>query len=695
MAKLDWLNADALHKIALFVTLIILTVNAWEAPMSGDEYVHVKQAEKNIRYFKTLGKDKEALETPISRLKHYGQSFDNFTVLMVQLLSIDQQYRFRHVANSIVAWLIVIFTSLTTIQLTKSKWAGLIAIILMLLTARFMGHAMNNLKDIPFALSFIFSLYFIFRFLDHFPRFSWMDAAGITLGLASGISIRIGGLLIYAYFILFSLLWIYYLVQSGNLKMKLTWFLKFTGVVSAVLLIGYFLGISFWPWAWEAPLSNPLESLALIKDYPTTVRQIFEGKLYWSDQFPWYYLFKYLLITLPVVSLLGFIGFLIFRPREGRIMVTSIFLLIAFGFPLFYAAVTGANVYGGWRQMLFVFPPFAVMSAIGIWNFWLHVRTKKVQIGIFTIVMVISMIYPVYYSIVNYPYQYTFFNVLQGGFKGAYGKYELDYYFTSFRAAYKFIDGKLDQKQGIVAANFIIPEYYKDKQYQSRLINYYDRSIEDWDYAVICNTFLNPYQIQEEIWPPVNTIFQVDIEGEPILAVLERKSRSDLEGINLLKARKYEPSIRKLNEALSFDPNNESILINLARAYSGLGNYTEMKRVLDHLLEIYPENEWAKDLEGEMYFDLKEYEAARELFQKNIDNNYKFFHSYVNLAKTHLEIGQEDQAIQSLKKCLRLNPFYRPAYQVYGKILIERGDVELGRKMLNYKIEGDSKYGMD
>jgi tetratricopeptide (TPR) repeat protein len=477
--------------------------------------------------------------------------------------------------------------------------------------------------------------------------------------------------------------------------MKLKWLLKFTGVLLAVLLIGYFLGIVFWPWAWEDPLSHPLESLALIKDYPTTVRQIFEGELYWSDQFPWYYLFKYLFITLPLVSLLGFIGFLIFRPGEGRILVKSIFLLIAFGFPLFYAAVTGANVYGGWRQMLFVFPPFTVISAIGIWNLWLRVRSKKIWITIATIILVISMIYPVYFSIVHYPYQYTFFNVLQGGFKGAYGKYELDYYFTSFKEAYQFIDEKLPRTPGIVAANFIIPEYYKDKPYKSRLINYYDRSIANWDYAIICNTFLNPYQIQNEIWPPENTIFQIDIEGEPILAILERKSTSDLEGIKFLKAKKYESSIQKLNEALSLDPNNESILINLARSYSMLRNYSEMIIVLNQLLEIYPQNEWAMDLKGEMYLDLKEYDSAEEIFKLNIEHNYKFFHSYVNLAKTYLEVGKEDQAIQSLKKCLRLNPFYRPAYQVYGNILIDRGEVDLGKKMLNYKIEGDSKYGMD
>jgi hypothetical protein len=145
----DWLSSDFLYKASLFVTVIIFITSAWNAPLSGDEYVHVKQAEKNINYFKTLGHDKSALETPISRLKHYGQSFDNFTTLLTQVFSIENLYRFRHVANSLVAWLIVVFTSMVTIQLSRSKWAGMVTIVLILLTARFMGHAMNNLKDIP------------------------------------------------------------------------------------------------------------------------------------------------------------------------------------------------------------------------------------------------------------------------------------------------------------------------------------------------------------------------------------------------------------------------------------------------------------------------------------------------------------------------------------------------------------------
>jgi tetratricopeptide (TPR) repeat protein len=686
-------NSDYSYKVALIISLTILLVSAWHAPISGDEYVHVEQARKNINYLKSLGQDKEALDTPISRLKHYGQSFDTVTTWVAHSFSIKNLYRFRHLSNAIIAWLIILFTSLTTIHLARSKWAGFLSIILILVTARFMGHATNNLKDIPFALSFITSLYFIFRFLDKLPLFSWKNIMGIMLSLAFGISIRIGGLLIFAYLVLFSSLWVYFIFQSGIIKWSMSWSIKFVAIIMTIFVFAYLLGILLWPWALEAPITNPLESLALMNHYPTTVRQIFEGKLYWSDQFPWYYLFKYLLITLPLIVLLGLGGFLVFWLRDRASFVKSIFLLIAFGFPLFYAAVTGANVYGGWRQMLFVFPFLVVLSSLGIWSVFRKLQKRKSKIVVAFGLFILLIAYPVYYSVSNFPYQYTYFNVLQGGIKGAYGKYELDYYFTSFDEAYKFIDDELEEPPKIVAANFIIPSYYDGKPYKSRLIDYYNRSVEDWDYAVVCNTFLDPWQLHHNVWPPDNTIHQINIDGMPILAILKRESKQDLEGIQLLKKGQFDLATQALEKALTLDAKNESILINLARGYFYAGNDQAMETTLSKLFEIYPTNEWGKDLDGELKMRQGKFELAKQAFAEIIDDNYKFFHAYVNLAKTYLALQDEEMAISLLKTCLRINPYYVPAYQTYGHILIERGEVDLGKKMLEFTVEGNSKYG--
>ena len=687
---------DTAYQTLLLLSLILLLITSWNAPISGDEYVHVKQAEKNISYIKSLGKDKEALDTPISRLKHYGQSVDTVTTYIAQVLNVNDLYRFRHICNATIGWLTILFASLITLKITRSKIAAIISIILFLVSLRFVGHSMNNLKDIPFAFALIFSLYFMLRFFENLPKISWIDLVMTTQGLAIAISIRIGGLLILAYFILFAGFFTYFLVVTEKIEIGHAIKIGFKiGLLSiAVFFLAYFSAILIWPWALENPLKNPWISLELMHHYPTTIRQIFEGKLIWSDQFPWYYLFKYLLITLPIVAILGFVMGLIFvwKLKNNQSTLFSIFILIAVGFPLFYASTSGANVYGGWRQMLFIFPPLVVFSAIGLWKFWCIAKSRSILKVTVYFIFAILLFAPVRYFILNYPYQYTFFNQLTGGFAGAYGNYELDYYFTSFQKAYEFIDDQADQP-AIVAANFIIPEYYKGKAYKAKLMDYYDRSSIDWDYAIVCNAFLDPYQLRNGIWPPSNTVFTEDIFGKPILAVLKRDSRDGLVGKRALDQGEFETAVKILEKALASDQNNESIRLNLARAYIAVGYYSKAQLTLDQFCMLYPDNEWANELRGEIEMNKGNIEQAAQIFKRNIAYNSKFYHSYISLANAYISLENRDEATRQLKSCLRINPFYEPAYKLYGRLLIEDGQTELGSKMLEYSIDGNSKYG--
>jgi predicted negative regulator of RcsB-dependent stress response len=690
-------GADLLYKSSLFIALLVLLLTSWNAPISGDEYVHVQQAKKNINYLRSFGSDKSALDTPISRLKHYGQSFDTITLFVAEVLAIKDLYRFRHMANACIAWLTILFASMITFRITKSKAAAFLSVILFLVSLRFMGHAMNNLKDVPFAFAFIFSIYFMLRFIEKLPIISWKDLAWLTFGLAFGISIRIGGLLVFAYLLLFTGLFLYYLVITEVVRIHevLKLAAKLTVIFPVMFLIAYIGAALIWPYALEDPLRNPWVSMELIQHYPTTVRQIFEGQLYWSDQFPWYYLPKYLMITLPIILILGFILALVFvwKLKKNIAIIYFVFLLIAFGFPIFYTIVTHANIYGGWRQMLFVFPPIVVLSSMGLWLTYEQIKSMVIP-QILAMAMVVVLLYgPVKFFITNYPYHYTFFNELTGGAKGAFGHYELDYYFTSFKKAYEFIDTEMDGKSGIVAANFVIPEYYKHKNYRPKLIDYYERSSVDWDYAIICNAFLDAYQLQHGLWPPSNAIYIEKVDEVPIMAVLKRTTKDDLSGKMALDRDEYVLAIAKLKAALEIDSRNESIMLNLARAYVMNGHASDALSVIEDLEKLYPSNEWAKDLKGEIAFAKGDKAEAIGLFKDNIRANSRFYHSYVNLAKVLRSQSKNEEAISHLKTCLRMNPFYRPAYQLYGQMLIEQGNAELGNKMLEYSKSGKGRYG--
>ena len=142
----------------------------------------------------------------------------------------------------------------------------------------------------------------------------------LTVSIAFAISIRAGGLLLICYlFFFWFLLWLYkYLVRSDinfrECRNKFLW-------IATISVVSWFLSILLWPYAQQSPLSNVLESYRVMAHFPDTFRQLFEGKVEWSDFMPWYYLPKSMLITIPIVVISGFLLFFIFSKKvlqEGK-----------------------------------------------------------------------------------------------------------------------------------------------------------------------------------------------------------------------------------------------------------------------------------------------------------------------------------------------------------------------------------------
>ena len=159
---------------------------------------------------------------------------------------------------------------------------------------------------------------------------------------------------------------------------QISWTLYRRRIV-AVLLVsvaGYFLGLSLWPFALENPFLNPWKSYQVMAHFPTTIRQIFEGKAIWSDLLPWYYLPKSMLITIPVLVWLGLGLFLIpfIRSLRNESAVLYSFLLFTVLFPPVFAVLKQVNLYGSWRHFLFIYPGMVLLAALGLTGFF---RLKK------------------------------------------------------------------------------------------------------------------------------------------------------------------------------------------------------------------------------------------------------------------------------------------------------------------------------
>lgn len=692
-------SESSLYRL-LFVALtallfVIMPLLSLDAGISGDEDVNYVHAGYVYNFYKTLGKDTTCLNTPVTRLQYYGQSFDNFTYLFNKTFGIEHVYEWRHVFNSLTGWLAILFAGLTAAVLAGWR-AGIFTMVLMFLTPVFLGHSFNNPKDIPFALGYIWSIYGIILFLKNYPFVRWKHILLLTLGIAFTLSIRAGGLLQIVYFAFFAGL--YFLVTSRrnsffsaeNMKRMKNLILWVVGISVA----GYILGILWWPYALQNPVKNVLTSLKLMTNFDASLRQVFEGKYIWSDNVPWYYIPKYILITVPLAVIAGLLLYISFfrtiLKRYNRLF--TFLLLFAWVFPVAYVINKSSNVYGSWRHLLFVFPPLAVTSAIG-WNVLYALLKRKYVVWLVSIVPVFLLFLPFRHIVANHPLEYIYYNELVGGVKGAYGNYETDYYYHSIRPGSLWLREKLASESNgkdtvIVASNFLpsLRYYFRDRQGRVKPVytRYYEKGETDWDYGVFACSYLNPYQLKKKYYPPRHTLHTITVDGVPVCAVVQRTSKADLEGTRLLEKGLYEEACRNFHLALADNPDNETALMNMGRCFVEMQQPDSCIPYATRLLRIYPDYDKGLNLLGVAYLTKRELTQAMSIFERTIKVNPKFVTAYFNLGLTYARLNNLNMAERYLQKAIEVSPSYKPAYLVLADIWRQQGRTSDAQQLLDY-----------
>ncbi|MDX9882294.1 MAG: tetratricopeptide repeat protein [Prolixibacteraceae bacterium] len=646
------------------VFLLAVLIISRDAGISGDEEVHYKHSEMVYNYFKTLGKDKSALDTPKTHLQYYGQSFDNFVTILIHVFNIDDVYGFRHLMNSFAGWLIVLTTGLFAIYLSGYR-TGIIVVLLFAMSPRFLGHLQNNLKDIPFALAYVAGVFLSLQTVFSVSKPSKRTIALLVLSIAASIGIRAGGILLVIYLWFFTFL--YYLHQfftGADIESK-ELFYRFKQLVF-VSVLSYFIGLLLWPYALTNPFLKPWQSYQIMTNFPTTLRQIFNGGYYWSDYLPWFYLPKYMLVTIPLVVLFGVSLFLVFSWRifkNGKVLPLSI-LIFTIVFPPVFVILKHANLYGAWRHFIFIYPGIVLLAAMGFSEYVSSIKKywPKIVLGAAVVVMAV---HPVKFMAANHPYYYLYFNEFTGGLKGAYGKYETDYYYHSMREGTEWLINHLNEvkpKRNIrVGGNFPIQWFFRfypniDFSY----FQYTNRSNSNWDYAIVGNSYIHPEQLKKGNWPPGNAIHTVYADGVPICTVLKRQTYDDYRGIKALEQNNYAEAEKLLAKAAKIDPTNELIYFKLARALLEQGKTREAVAVLKKNIEVHPEYEPALLLMGTISEQEGNSYQAIKYYGKVIETNKKYFVAYIKLANLYRETNVE-KAREVLKACIRVNPHHKEA----------------------------------
>jgi len=655
--------------LAAFMLLAMLIISR-DAGISGDEEVHYKQSEMVYKYFSTFGEDQSALNTPKTHLKYYGQAFDNLVTGLIHLFGITDVYSFRHLICSISGWLAILVTALFAAYFS-GYGAAILVLILFAVSPGFLGHSQNNLKDIPFALAYISSIFYSFKLVFSDAKPSKQTIILLILSIGLSIGIRPGGLLALFYLGLFMVVkigtdWFTY-KRLNYQKMK-----KQVILLAGISLAGYLAGLIFWPYALQNPLLNPYKSYQVMTHFPTTVRQIFEGKFDWSDFHPWYYLPKYMVITIPIVVFSGIAAFLLNTRKNYSPIQKTQLMLLAFTilFPIAFVILKNSNLYGSWRHFLFVYPGIILISALGIHAFLVRVKQKFIRIPAILLLLIL-IIHPVRFMAANHPYYYLYYNQFVGGLKGAYGNYETDYYYHSMREGaewlQEYLKNKPDSGKIVVGANFPIQWYFRNqKRIQFVYFPYQNRSEYNWDYSIVANSYISSGQLKNKVWPPANTIHTIFANGVPVCTVIERLTKDDFRGIQEQKKGDNIKSALLFQKAYELDSQNELICYKFAESLIESGEEEKAIQMLKKSLEINPDFEKALELVGDLAVKNDNVEGAANYYGKVILANRKYFSVYPKLAKLYVETNPA-KARKVLRDCLKLNSRYKPALEAMAE----------------------------
>ncbi len=609
----------------LIIIAVVLALLAPKSAVNVDEQLHYTHAKNVVNWYFTGGQDKSSLHTPQTNLKYYGQSVDNFTALFNRIFNIKHEFLIRHYTGAFFFLMLLLFTGLLSREATGSWLIASVTVLAMIFMPRLAGHAFGNLKDIPFAAGYVAGLLMIIRFIKEFPHPRWKTALLLGISIAFTVSIRAGGFILFAYLglalFVFFVLKPFYLTEIVSTK---PFFMRLLGQGAAILVIGYFAGLLFWPFALQNILIHPFESLQVMEHYKVSIRQVFEGELMWSTQLPWYYLPKWLLISSPLVILAGFTVCLFFFLNEmiytpvNKQLVTVGFVLFAFIFPVLYVIVIGSNIYSGIRQMLFVLPLLAFLAVWGAYKLLVLFSVRSRLLGYtFTIVFFIGLLWPFKHQAATFPADYVFFNSLAGGNKKAWGNYEYDYYFHSVKEAVDYLTQLNEEEEIVVAMNCNLSNYfdnYPDIHYT--YTRFLERSSAEWDYGIFELNYLEPSLLRDNLWKPSGTIKTFYHKGNPVVVLVKRQDKSDFTGISEIKNGNLQLGVKFLEAALERQKNNIWLYVNIAKAKLELNEIEEFKFYLEEGKKLHPTYEPLMLLEAGYYFKEEEYEKAyRKLHQ--------------------------------------------------------------------------------
>ncbi len=178
-------------RISLGLMAVVMLFLSPDFSMSGDEASQIQIGRNTYMYLcRTLGFLPGS--TANIKLDNYSGLFGVITTNLKHWMPWWDEIHMRHFIIAITGFLTIVYSG-KTVRLLWGRTAELLTIWLLFCSPRFFGSAMNNSKDIPFALGMILVAYFLLQIIHVAPRLERRHFAGLFIGLFIAIGVRIGG----------------------------------------------------------------------------------------------------------------------------------------------------------------------------------------------------------------------------------------------------------------------------------------------------------------------------------------------------------------------------------------------------------------------------------------------------------------------------------------------------------------------
>lgn len=319
--------------------------------------------------------------------------------------------------------------------------------------------------------------------------------AGIALGVTTSIRILgpLAGLLVAIY------------AWQKSSKQAWPMLTVYAGLALSAMLVT-------WPYLWPNPPAHLLESLRVMSEYPWRGQVLFNGVYYASTNLPHSYLpvLLALQLTEPIWPLF-LLGLALLWKNKYLLIASALW----FALPLAALITTRSPLYDNFRQVIFILPPVFLIGGLGL--DWLFARLTRPLVRA---VIVAALALPgVIAGIQLHPYEYIYYNGFIGGISGAQGRFELDYWATSYRAAMNYLNS-------VAVANsrvFVAGPYYLAGLYARPDLKIYtdaDLASQSFDYAIITTR----YGLDKTDLPNAQVIDVIEKDGAA-LSVIKKLGR--------------------------------------------------------------------------------------------------------------------------------------------------------------------------